>query len=73
MGREDLIAADIDSYVAKAIDLANDLPRLTGLRTDMTQQILNSPACDTAAFTHDLEMSFHRVWQTWCSATHQAD
>ncbi|MBT6961898.1 MAG: hypothetical protein HOA00_12200, partial [Rhodospirillaceae bacterium] len=68
VGLDGLIAENVDDYVAKAIELAHDLPNLTALRSGLQTQVENSPACDTATFTRHLENAFRQIWQNWCHA-----
>ena len=49
IGLTETIARDLDEYVAVAITLAGDLPRLAALRADLRQQMAVSPLCDGPA------------------------
>lgn len=65
-GLEECVTDNEEDYIAKAIALAADLPRLSALRGRLRSQLLNSPLCDGAGFTRDLESAFRRMWHTWC-------
>jgi protein O-GlcNAc transferase len=56
-----------EDYIAKAIELASDLPRLAEMRARLRGQLLNSPLCDGQDFTRDLEAVYRRMWKTWCA------
>lgn len=68
LGLDDLITTTVDDYVCKAIDLASDMPRLTTLRSTIADDMAQSPACDTAAFTRDLEHLLRAAWRKACDA-----
>ena len=65
-GLNEYVADTEDDYIAKAIALATDLPRLTELRSRLRTQLLNSPICDGQSFTRHLEIAYRSMWQTWC-------
>jgi len=66
VGVPELIAADADNYLAIALGLARDLPRLASLRASLRERMAGSPMCDAAGFTRDLENAFRAAWRTWC-------
>lgn len=66
LGLEECVTNNKEDYIAKAIALASDLPRLTELRGRLRSQLLDSPLCDAPGFTHDLEAAYRRMWETWC-------
>ena len=66
IGLEELVFADVESYVAGAVALALDSARLTELRRDIRLKMLRSPLCDAEQFTQDLELLYRRMWQAWC-------
>ena len=49
-GFDDLIAADPDRYVERALELAADRPRLAELRATLRARMTASPLCDEAGF-----------------------
>jgi len=67
LGLTELIAADVEQYIAIAKSMAADLPRLTALRATLRDRMKSSPLTDAARFTHDLENAFRRMWQRWCA------
>jgi predicted O-linked N-acetylglucosamine transferase (SPINDLY family) len=66
VGMADYAAADLDSYVGKAIALAGDLPLLTRLRQELRERMRNSPLCDAPRFARAFEAGLRRMWQEWC-------
>ena len=66
LGLEECVTDSKDAYIAKAIALASDLPRLAALRSGMRTQLLGSPLCDGPGFSRDLETTYRKIWETWC-------
>jgi predicted O-linked N-acetylglucosamine transferase (SPINDLY family) len=67
VGLEDLIADTPEAYVAAAVRLARDLPRLRELRAGLRQRLAQSPLTDVHRFTRDLETAYRTMWQRSCS------
>ena len=61
-GLDYLIAADTDEYVAKAVALASNLPRLVTLRSNLREQVLASPLFDAPRFARNFENAMHQMW-----------
>jgi len=66
VGLGECVADDEDDYIAKALALANDPPRLADLRHRLRGQLLHSPLCDGVGFTRELEDAYRDMWQNWC-------
>jgi predicted O-linked N-acetylglucosamine transferase (SPINDLY family) len=67
IGLPELAAASADDYVRIASSLAPDLPRLAAIRRTLRQRMADSPLCDGAAFTRNLEAAYRTMWQAWCA------
>ena len=67
VGLGDWVAADIDTYVARAAAFAADRHGLAALRRTLRQQVLASPLCDAPRFARDLEAAFRGMWRVWCA------
>ena len=65
-GLGECVAGNEDEYIAKALSLAADLPRLAQLRNGLRAQILQSPVCDGIGFTRELEDAYRNMWKSWC-------
>jgi len=52
---EELVASDEEDYVAKAVALAEDKIRLSGLRRTLRQRLAASPLCDAPGYTRSVE------------------
>jgi len=66
IGLGEYVADTEDAYVATAVALATDIPRLARMRGQLRSQLLNSPLCDGLGFTRDLETAFRAMWESWC-------
>lgn len=66
VGLADLAAPDIASYVATAVALSRDLPRLQELRQDLRERMRASPLCDAPRFARAFEGALREMWQQWC-------
>jgi protein O-GlcNAc transferase len=68
VGIAELAAASIDLYVATAIALAGDVPRLTQLRQELRDRMRASPLCDAPRFTRAFEAGLRTMWREWCNS-----
>jgi len=55
LGLEELVATDEDGYVARAVELAGDRRRLSGLRRSLRGRVAVSPLCDAATYARTFE------------------
>jgi predicted O-linked N-acetylglucosamine transferase (SPINDLY family) len=67
VGLADLAAATEDGYVQIAASLAQDRPRLAGLRATLRDRLKTSPLLDVPGFTRALEAVYRDMWRRWCS------
>jgi len=67
VGVPELIADDAEDYVARAVALAGDAERRQNYHATLREQMRNSPACDGAGFTRNLEKAFRIMWQRACA------
>jgi predicted O-linked N-acetylglucosamine transferase (SPINDLY family) len=67
VGLPELVARSTDDYVTLAAALANDLPRLTSLRSTLRQRMEQSPLMDAPRFARDVETAYRKVWERWCA------
>ena len=69
VGTPELIARDEDDYVARAMALAADPERLSGLHATLRDRLLTSPLCDGPAFASKFENALREMWRRWCTRT----
>jgi Flp pilus assembly protein TadD len=65
-GLTEFVAPDLECYVARARELANDPEtpaRLDGLRRDMRERLRRAPVCDVRAFARDMEREYEGMWR----------
>ena len=67
MGYPELVADDLPAYVSKAVDLANDVPRLANLRSGLRERMAKSALCDGEKFAADFTSAMRTIWHEWCS------
>jgi protein O-GlcNAc transferase len=72
VGLPELVAADADDYIGKAVALAQDLPRLAALRSSLRNRVVGSPLCDAPRFTRHLEHAYRSMWRSWCTSKENA-
>lgn len=69
VGLRETIARDPEHYVTLAVSLAEDRPRLAGLRAGLRERVARSALCDgdrAAAHLHGL---LREAWRDWLRAT----
>ena len=73
LGYPEWVATTADAYVAIAVALANDQPRLQQLHQQLPQQVRHSSLCDNQGYTRDLEHHYREIWQQWCARQPQRE
>jgi predicted O-linked N-acetylglucosamine transferase (SPINDLY family) len=71
LGLTGLIAADTDAYARLAAFLAHDAARLTALRATLRGALLQSPLCNAAQCTAELEDAYRQMWRRWAHGPRQ--
>lgn len=66
LGLPELAVTTKDDYVALAINLANDLPRLESLRAGLRERMERSILMDADRFAQRAESAYRMAWQKWC-------
>ncbi|MCC6212857.1 MAG: tetratricopeptide repeat protein [Burkholderiales bacterium] len=69
VGLDDLVARDVDGYVATAVRLAADRARLSELRGSLRERVRRSPLRDEAALTAAIESAYLDIWQARIAGT----
>jgi predicted O-linked N-acetylglucosamine transferase (SPINDLY family) len=67
VGLPELVAGDADQYVRIAVDLANDLPRLSRLRATLRDRMQASPLMNAPRFARSVEAAYRDMWRRWCA------
>jgi protein O-GlcNAc transferase len=62
-GLPDWVTTSASEYIAKAIALADDLPKLAELRAGLREQVSASPLFDAQRFARNLEEALWGMWQ----------
>ena len=66
VGVPEMAANDLQEYVAKSMELANDVARLTSLRSGLREQMARSALCDGEKFATEFTSAMRVIWQEWC-------
>ena len=66
LGLQELAAQTPDEYVALAVQLAGDLPRLQDLRATLRARMRASPLMDAERFARNMEQAYRQMWRKWC-------
>jgi len=64
-GLKEWVTTDKDEYIARAIALAGDLPKLATLRAVLRQQVLASPLFDAPRFAMNFEDALWGMWDRY--------
>jgi predicted O-linked N-acetylglucosamine transferase (SPINDLY family) len=67
-GLEDLACSTEQDFLQTAAKLAQDLPRLAGIRSGLRARVAASPLADGATFTRNLEAAYRQIWARWCES-----
>lgn len=62
IGLNEVITSDHKDYIATAVRLANDIPRLAELRSTLRTRLLESPLCDYPQFAASFETACRDMW-----------
>jgi predicted O-linked N-acetylglucosamine transferase (SPINDLY family) len=68
LGRPEWIAHSADDYVEIAKALSSSLPDLAAIRSQLRQQMLDSPITDGVRGGRALESALRQMWVTWCAS-----
>jgi predicted O-linked N-acetylglucosamine transferase (SPINDLY family) len=58
-------------FVATAVGIAQDLPRLAALRAELRGRLERSPLMDAPRFAHHLEAAYRAMWRAYCANPRQ--
>jgi len=67
-GLSELIAENLEEYISKAVNLANDPMRLRKLREGLRDKFAASPVMDQKKFVRNIEAAFREMWKKWVFA-----
>jgi len=63
---KELAAETPEQFIALAVRLASDLPRLEDLRRTLRQRMQHSPLMDANRFARNVEAAYRQIWRRWC-------
>ena len=65
LGLDELIAENVDDYIAKVVTLANDRERLGVYHTTIVDKIKSHPMSDPSKFMHSIENAYEYMWNNY--------
>jgi predicted O-linked N-acetylglucosamine transferase (SPINDLY family) len=65
----ELTAGTDAEFIAAAVALAGDLPRLAELRQHLRARLERSPLMDADRFARSIEAAYRKVWKDYCGAS----
>jgi protein O-GlcNAc transferase len=66
LGLPELVTTTETAFVAKAVEMARDLERLSALRVSLRTKLEMSPFGDYRRFAQNMEAAYRSVWRRWC-------
>jgi predicted O-linked N-acetylglucosamine transferase (SPINDLY family) len=67
VGHPEWIAETEDGYIANALTLAADIPRLAAIRKGLREEMARSPLMDEAGFARKVETAYREMFNRWCN------
>jgi predicted O-linked N-acetylglucosamine transferase (SPINDLY family) len=67
IGRDDLVANDLDQYVELSVRKAFEVDRLREERLQLRERMRVSALCDTSRFARAMEDNLRSAWRRWCA------
>lgn len=71
VGHSEWIAHSEDEYILKAVALAADIPKLSGNRLNLRQEMAKSPLMDEQGFAKKVEAAYREMFERWCFSKKQ--
>ena len=66
VGLENLIADNVDDFINKGLNLANDIEQLAQIRSELRTRFSLSAFGQPETIARGLEHAFRLMWQRWC-------
>jgi predicted O-linked N-acetylglucosamine transferase (SPINDLY family) len=66
IGMPEMIASSPERYAQLAVELSQNLPRLSELRKVLRGRMRSSPLMDGGKFARDVEQAYRMMWRRWC-------
>ena len=65
IGLPELCAFSIDEYVQKAVELAQDIPRIRKYHQTIRRKMLQSPVMDRSIYISEIESKYQQIYFDW--------
>ncbi len=67
IGLTEFITHNEDEYIQRALQFAQDLPRLNDIRQSLRDRIIKHSSYDDRTITSHLENIYRDIWRKWCN------
>jgi predicted O-linked N-acetylglucosamine transferase (SPINDLY family) len=67
LGLHNFICPDTDQYIDTALAVANDVERLSDLRSRLRGLMAASDFGDPVRYSRALESAYREMWRNWCA------
>lgn len=68
VGLDELITSSEEAYIAKAVDLANDIIKISEYRNTLRPRLEKSSLMNPGSLTASLEAAYRDMWRLWCES-----
>lgn len=68
LGLDDFICRDLTQYINTAVAVANDLARLSDLRSRLRGLVAESGFGHPVRYSRSVESAYRDIWRSWCTA-----
>lgn len=68
IGEEELISADFNGYVEKALELINNPALISKYRARLRNKLKSSKITDFEGFTNSIENTYRKMWEEYCNS-----
>lgn len=69
VGLDDWTCNDVETYVERAVEAANNPMALIPLSQTLRERLLATPACTIKDYSRRVEAGYRKMWQTWLATT----
>ena len=73
VGLDGFVADDVDDFVKKGLDWANNVDALARIRTGLRKRFEQSAMGQPALIADGLQRALHIIWQRWCTGLPPVD
>jgi len=68
VGLTEFVSDSVETYVQKAVELANNLDKLAEVRQGLRSRMSRSPLTDGKRLAQEVETAYRQMWEKWCQS-----